>query len=212
MRLAIILAILLAASSCEALELKHVTHNYSVPGSLKIKYTGIKKIVIDEARDFLEDEWRSDADTFFNGGQISLSQHRTSMRRLSFIKFQYGINGNWWTRAWFHSLPINKGGAPPLQRVTIGRTGDIINLGIGRVNENFRFKFKEYSANISNKWSFRFRPQITGNTTDIISRAIASFVFEYSSRGLRLARFSIEIGYKKRLREFVEFRIEMLNL
>jgi len=212
MRLAIALVILLAASSCEALELKDVTFNYYPSGSLKFKYTGIKKVIIDEVRDTLEDEWRSDAETLFNSGQISLSQYRYSLLRLSWTRQHYGMNGYWWERPWYESRPPNKGGAPRPQSFTIGRTGDFIDLGFARVNENFKFKFKEYSTDITRNWKFKFRPHVTGNTNDIISTATVSFVFIYSSIGRRRFRFTIQTGYRKRLNEFVEFRIEMFNL
>jgi hypothetical protein len=208
----IILAILLAATNCYAINLDHITYNYHVRGSLKIKYTGLKKIIVDEVRDLFEDEWRSDAETYFNGGQISFSQYRTSLRRLAVVRQHYGLNGGWWERNWFHSLPPHKGGAPPPVFFVVGRTGDIIDLGFARVNENFRFKFKEYTADINNEWRFKFRPRLTGNTTDIVSKATVSFFFEYSVKKKKVFKLVIEAGYRKRLREFIEFRIEMFNL
>jgi len=212
MRYLIAFVLVLIVSSCEAFELKDVTYNYYEPGSLRIKYTGIRKVIIDEIRDFFEDEWRSDAEQLFNGGQISLSQYRLSMNQLRWTRQQYGINGLWWERPWYLNLPPDKGGAPLTRNYTVGRTGDIIDLGIAKINENFKFKFKEYSTDITNEWHFRFKPQVTGNTNDIISTATASFVFEYSLRRQKIFRLTMLGGYRKKLKEFIEFRIEMLNL
>jgi len=213
MRLAIIiLVILLTTSSCEAFEPEHVTYGYHSPGSLKIKYTGIKRVIIDEVKDLLEDEWRSDAAILFNSGDISLSQFRFSMLQLIWTRQQYGMNGYWWDRPWYDSRLPDKGGANRPQIYIVGRTGDIIDLGFARVNENFKFKLKEYSKDLTRSWKFRFKPRITFNTNDIVSAATISFSLQYSRLGVRRFRFTIQTGYKKRLNEFVEFRIEMFNL
>jgi len=212
MKALIIFLLLFTALPCRALELESVLFNYKAPGSVKIKYTGLKRVIIDEIREVLEDEWKRDANLLFRTGDISFSQYRASMLRLSSVKKQYGLNGNWWTRGWYHSLMPKNNGAPYTKKYTVGRMGDIIDLGIAKVNENFRFKFKEYSTDISNRWHFRFKPQVTGNTKNIISRATVSFIFEYSVRKCKLAILTLEVGYKRRFREFVELRIEMLNL
>ena len=213
MRLAIIILVMfLTASSCSALDIEDVTFNYHAPGTLKIKYTGVYKVFIDEVREFLEDEWRSDTNTFFYDRQISLSQHSNSMLRLAETRKNYGLNGCWWLRPWFQNLPSDKGGVPRRKTFVVGREGDIIDLGIARIDENFRFQFKEYRATITRNWKFKFAPHLTGNTNDFISRASASFIFEYFVRKKRVFRFTVELGYKTRLNEFIEFRIEMFNL
>lgn len=213
MRLAIIIfVILLTTSNCEGFEPKHVTYNYYSPGSLRVRYTGIKRVILDEVRDFLENEWSSNAAILFNSGDISLSQFRLSMLQLSWTHQQYGMNGHWWERPWYESRLPDKNGAPKPQSYTIGRTGDIINIGFIRVNENFRFKLKQYRKNLSRRWKFKFKPRITFNTNDIVSAATASFIFTYYHLMIRRFRFEIQVGYRRGIKEFVEFRIEMLNL
>lgn len=203
---------LLTTASCNAFDIESITFDYYAPGSLRIKYTGIRRAIIDEARDLLEDEWRSDAETLFNGRQISLSQYNSSLRRLNLVRSEYGLRGRWWERTWFQSHPYNKGGAPPTKQYVVGRTGDILDLGFAKINENFKFRFKEYNANITNEWKFKFSPQITGNTNDIISKVTCLFIFDYYIRNRRFFRFIIEAGYRKRLKKFIEFRIEIFNL
>lgn len=197
---------------CDALDINLVTFNYHMPGSLKISYTEIRGAIINEARDFLEDEWRSNTKTLYNDGQISFSQYSSSLQHLKNIHDEYGLNGMWWQRKWFQSLTIKKGGAPPVLRHTIGRSGDVINLGIAKINENFKFRFKEYSTYLTREWRFKFSPSITGNTTDIISKAVVVFTLDYYVRRRKFLRISFQAGYSVSLENFIEFRIEMFKL
>lgn len=203
---------LFMTTQCRALDIENVTFDYYISGTLRIKYTGIKKAIIDEARDLLEDEWRSDANTLYNSGQISLSQHKNSMRRLEDVRYRYGLNGVWWERRWYHNLSIGMGGAPKTIQHTVGRTGDIIDLGIAKINENFKFRFKEYEQQITREWKFKFSPSVTGNTTDIISKATITLIFDNYIRGRKFLRFALQVGYSVNIENFVEFRIEIFNL
>jgi len=212
MKWLIILAIFLITPRCDALDISLVTFNYHEPGTMRIKYTGIKKAIMNEARDFLEDEWRNDAQIYLNNGQISFSQYNLSLRHLAHVRTLYGLRGRWWQRPWFKNLPPNKGGAPPERTYTVGRQGDLIDLGFAKINENFKFRFKEYKKQITKDWNFKFSPRFTGNTTDIISKASGLFTLTYYARRRKRFRIIFEIGYKKSLQEFIEFRIEILNL
>ena len=208
----ILVLILLIASPCEALEPATVIFNYNAPGTIKLKYTGIKRVILDEARDLLENEWKRDANLLFKTGSISISQYKLSLQQLRFVKGQYGLNDNWWTRRWYESFTIQNGGAPRRQTYIVGRVGDIINLGIAKVDENFRFKFKEYDTDITNEWHFKFKPRLVGDTKYIISRASISFIFEYSKRRRRQLSISLRLGYNRKLREFITLEIELLSL
>jgi len=202
----------LTLTPCQALDVDSVTFDYHDPGSLRIRYTGIKKAILDEARDFLEDEWRSDAETYLNSGQISFSQFNSSMRHLNYVRTLYGLRGRWWQRPWFKNLPPSKGGAARLRTYTVGRQGDLIDLGFAKITENFKFRFKEYETQVTRHWKFKFSPSVTGNTTDIISKALARFSLTYYARRARTLRITLEVGYSVKLENYFEFRIEMFNL
>lgn len=197
---------------CFCFNVNHVTYDHQIPGSIMIEYTGIKKILRNETEDFLVDEWceRLETDYFFD--IISLDQYKSGREHIVNFISDHRTEGVWWERNWWHSRPPDKGGAPHPRYFIVGRTGDFIDIGIARLNQDFKFKFKEYKADLTNRWKFKFKPRVTFSTKDIVSSATCVFSFTYYFKKIRRFRFIITTGYKKRLDCFLSFRIEMLNL
>ena len=80
------------------------------------------------------------------------------------------------------------------------------NIGV----ENFHI-WREAKQAISEEDRFSVCVEIARHP-DIISKATVLFIFDYLIRGVKIFRFIIEAGFKKRLDRFIEFRIEMFNL
>jgi hypothetical protein len=211
-KLIIVLLILFTAELCQAFDIEPVLYNYYEPGSLKIKYTGLRRLIIDESVDFLSNEFIDNYEEQLINGKISFYNYKENILRLNSGIEHNGLNGYWWQRSWYKSRSTKFGGAPATINFTQGRTSDIIDLGIAKVNENFKFKLKEYETDITDRWGFKFIPQITSSTAEIITKASASVLFEYSLRGIKILTITIEAGYKVKIKEFIEFRIEIFNL
>ena len=191
----------------------HVTYEWAhIPGSISIDYTGVRKVIIRETIDFLSSEWTDRTSFLFNEGEITYEEYRSSLTHLYRTVTESKLNGKYWERDWWHSLPPDKGGAKHLRHYVVGRTGDFIDLGIAHLNQDFKFKLKEYRKNLSNEWKFKFKPHIVFSSSKWIRVATCSFSFTYTRRNIRRFRFILTAGYKRDLDGFAQLTIEMLNI
>jgi hypothetical protein len=128
--------------------------------------------------------------------------------------------GAWFNREqWWNNLLEEKGGAPnrPI-RIYHGPRGNIIDIGVAYLTNDFRFRWRQYEVNLtevltpqipkqeftvdykpSNEWKIRVRPQARFSTTTIIRHVSLGIIFEYSRRHKKIARVNTYASWRPSL-------------
>lgn len=178
--------------------LKAVTLKKYPPGSLIVRYGGVKGRIIDEASKRAGDIWES---------QIQLENptylgYLAAKREMSFAYDDMNAGGQWWKRDWWWSLEEEDGGAPRIPIFVIkGLSHDLIRLGPIYVNNKFKFKLREYDFDITSRrsfyyWHFKIKPKAKLSLKHIIKEARLGLTFTLLHRGLKLLAIELYAGYK----------------
>lgn len=180
------------------------------PASYKLVYTGIGGLLLDEYVRFVSRKWVDDIERRYNSGDINDTGLNTQIRILNNYRQYYfnneyaDLRSHWWQyqESW-GQLPT----------YTTGPSGDVIDVGPFRVNSNFKFKLKSYEADISNEWSYKFRPVVRVSSKPPFVRVIAmGHQFTYKSHRKKLVRITVAAGYDFFDGEgLVELQFELLS-
>jgi len=180
------------------------------PAKYRLIYTGIEGFLLDEYVRAISRKWADDLDLRYNSGDIDEFELSYNYRILNDYRQDYATGRyadkreHWWQyqSSW-----------GPIRTYTTGPSRDVLNVGPFRVNSNFRFKLRDYEANLSSRWNYKFRPLIRVSTRPPFVRVLAmGHQFTYRARGLKLARITVAAGYNFADAEaFLEVQLELLN-
>lgn len=158
------------------------------PGSYRIEYGGIYKLLYNETNRLLESRWRDQQGEQYLNGYIDFFEFERRHRDISDHLEDWKYGHPWWTRSWQDSLEID--GAPPNRSILIrrGTTVKIIETPFFTVYNSFEFRWRKLSATIDFKssqpitlsvdddippielgWKFEFSPQIRVSTVHILA-------------------------------------------
>lgn len=180
------------------------------PAKYKLIYTGIEGFLMDEYVRAITRKWSDDIELRYNSGDISTLDVNRHYRLLSDYRQDYAAGNYADNRKFWWHYQENWG---PIRAYTTGPSGDVINIGPIRVNSNFRLKLKNYEAELSNRWKYRFRPVIRVSSKPPFIRVVAAGnQFTYKVRGRKLVRITVAGGYSISTREALfETQLELLN-
>jgi hypothetical protein len=102
-----------------------------IPGSYRIEYGGLYKIIVGQTSSLLKARWLDQEEIRFQYGEISYPElnRRQGRIRLTLDEWRYGTP--WYYRHWWHSLPEEKGGAPKVPKIIHkGKTIVFLDLGL----------------------------------------------------------------------------------
>lgn len=109
------------------------------PGSLLIRYEGFQGFVVGKLKRELRKRWASSLRDQWEGQVLSDDDYESALQSMYDDVALHEAGGAWWTRAWYESLPAEKGGAPEVPFVqTIGQKVDIVRIGPWSVSNDMR--------------------------------------------------------------------------
>jgi len=121
--------------------LNAVTMTSSPPGSLRIHFTGFHGFVVKHIRS----QYRRFVRHAMRAGWYVLPDAALSRRevyqRVDHDGFDPLMNGVWWQRSWFESLPPEQGGAPLVPHVHVYGKSTAWKFGPLTVTNTFKVKF-----------------------------------------------------------------------
>jgi len=162
--------------------------DYLSPGSYRIEYGGIYKLLYNETNRLLESRWRDQQGEQYLAGNIDFFEFASRHRAISDHLRDWEHGPPWWTRSWQESLAVN--GAPPNRSILIkrGTTTKFIQTPLFTVYNSFEFRWRKLSASIDFKsaqpitlsvdddippielgWKLEFSPQIKVSTVHILA-------------------------------------------
>jgi hypothetical protein len=180
------------------------------PAKYRIVYTGIEGLIFDEYVRFVSRKWVDDLEIRYNSGAINEFDFNSQIRlldnyRADYANHQYADRRQYW---WHYT----EGWGDPAVYHT-GPSGDLINIGPIRVNNKFRFKLKDYQTELSNEWSYKFRPIVRISSRPPFIRIIGmGHQFTYRVRGRKVVRITVGLGADLEDEEgIVEIVVQLLN-
>jgi hypothetical protein len=109
------------------------------PGSLLIRYEGFQGFVVGKLKRELRKRWSNSLRDQWEGRVLSDDDYEHALEAMYDELGLHAAGGAWWTRAWYDSLPAEKGGAPEVPYVqTIGQKVDIFRVGPWSVSNDLR--------------------------------------------------------------------------
>jgi len=171
----------------------HVTFQKHPPGSVRIKYGGVRSPIYNGAHKYLKDLWEDNYLERYEYGQIDYFELNKNLQTINDEMQDNKNGGKWWERKWRCSLNAKLGGAPKYPIVThIGQTTIILNTPIFSLSNSFKFEFKEFKATIDCKaddpfgfganynfsgygWEFKISPKIKFGLSKTI-RNLGNFI------------------------------------
>lgn len=109
------------------------------PGSLLIRYQGFQGFVVGKLKRELRKRWANSLRDQWEGQVLSDDDYESALQAMYDDMALHQAGGAWWTRAWYDSLPAEKGGAPEVPYVqTVGQKVDILRIGPWSVSNDLR--------------------------------------------------------------------------
>lgn len=202
----------LADCSCDFLDAVTFNKQYP-PGSLSVRYGGLRGRLSDEAGRRLIDIW--ERQIYITAPNYS--DYLIERRKMYNAYIDMRAGGKWWTRNWMQSLPESKGGAPSTPIVIWkGLSNDLFRLGPLYINNKFKFKIRSYSFDLTEpesayQWRLKIKPQVKVGLRDLIRYARLTLIFTYSYRGTGLISVGFFSGYSMRNGVILGFQVSMLR-
>ena len=182
----------------------HVTFNApQPPGSVIIRYGGLRGFFVDEAESQLTNLW-------VDGMKLTLPYTPIWDEQDPFTTLGNFVNdnrrgGRWWERAWYFSQSPEKGGAPHPRVYDSDRI--TLNFWLFQMNSKFKLKIKELSFSLhsasrfkgagpSDFWRLKIRPQLTLGPPYGVRRASISLVLEWHLNRVKMWEFECFLRYK----------------
>lgn len=147
MRWLLLLGILLFTAPCQA-EYKEIGFAKYPPGSLRIRYGGPYKTVVEYTRSYLRDVWGDFFYQRWNYGLIDYDEYQDSVTRIDNEMTDMDNGGRWWERRWYESFEEKNGGAPTPTYHYIGTTILLADLCIFTLSNDLSFKIKKIERTI----------------------------------------------------------------
>jgi len=191
--------------------------DYLSPGSYRIEYGGIYKMLYSETNRLLQSRWRDQIGEQYLSGNIDFFEFASQHREITAHLEDWEFGPPWWTRSWQESL-VN--GSPPNRSILIkrGTTIKVIETPLFTVYNSFEFRWRKLSAAIDFKssqpitlsvdddippielgWKFEFSPQIRVSTVHILAMDF--------SRTFSVLGVEINAIHTVRNKEIVEVRL-----
>lgn len=127
--------------------LSHVTLYRPIAGSLILKYRGLQGFVVKQLRRRYRRVWRKQIRALDKATNITTFEVRDLNDEMGEAFADHSTHGRWWDRAWYHSLPADKGGAPAHPYVhQIGEQVPMFKLGPLSVTNDFRVRVDKVIA------------------------------------------------------------------
>lgn len=183
-RLIFLLILLLIPSLASAQDL--------TPGSYRIEYGGIYKLLVDKSTSLFKAAWLDQNELLFESGQMTYCEMIRSNRdiKLSISEWRNGMP--WYHRRWWDSFPEDKGGAPEKPTVFYkGKTRIIADLGLFYFTNELGLKWRGVELAVDFKsrspitvgvgghveaprsgWKFRAYPNILISTKELFSNPL----------------------------------------
>jgi hypothetical protein len=159
-----------------------------IPGSYRMEYGGIYKIIVGQSNKFLASRWFDQDEELYDEGIISYSQLVRRNRRVAGHIADWKNGPPWYYRRWWQSLEEKNGGAPETpQIIRKGRTYILVDLGIIYLTNAGEIKWRglELAVDFNKKssitlgvgerliqprsgWKFRFYPNAKISTRELI--------------------------------------------
>ena len=121
-----------------------------IPGSYRIEYGGIYKLISGEANRFYESTWRDQERQRYLEGEINFLEFIRRQNKITEFVRDYSNGEPWHKRRWWESFPPEKGGAPLNGSIvlTYGRTDNLINTPIFTFNNAMELRWKKFEVAI----------------------------------------------------------------
>ncbi len=180
------------------------------PARYRVIYTGLKGLLIDEYVRAVSRKWSDDIERYYTNGAIDENGADAGYKLLNDYRQDYAANNYADKRkAWWHYLDD----WGPIETYYTGKSGDVLDFGPFRVNNKFRFKFKEYEAKLGSKWDYKFRPIVRVTSKLPLIRSIATgHQFTYKRHGKKILRVLVAFGVDFMEREaLAEAQLELLT-
>lgn len=120
-----------------------------VPGTYRIEYGGVYKIIARESSRFFENQWKEQGELEYLVGNDSFSHY---YRRLSWINdhlYDWEHGSPWYLRCWHHSMEEENGGARRIPiRINYGTTYDIWRTPLFTIDNSFNIKWTKVEARL----------------------------------------------------------------
>ena len=165
-----------------------------IPGSYRMEYGGIYKVIVDQSNRFLKSHWFDQEEILYDEGIISYETLVRRNRRISEHLTDWKHGTPWYYRRWWESFPEKKGGAPERPIVIRkGRTYIIADLGIIYLTNAFDLKWRgievavdfhkkssitlgvgEQLARPHSGWKFKFYPNAKVSSSDLLTDPLRS--------------------------------------
>ena len=129
-KLLIILLCFMTTTVC-AQDLDGINTYETIPGSYRMEYGGVYKIIVKQTSNFLENHWLERQELHYNNGYFNYPELLSRQTEISLTISEWRNGLPWYYRHWWHSLPEDKGGVSKIPRVIRkGKTIIILDLGI----------------------------------------------------------------------------------
>lgn len=162
------------------------------PASYRLAYTGLYGLAMDEYVNLVSRQWLRDIIDRRDYRQITESEAQRHFDNWSGMLQDYSTGA--WSDRRHYPWHYASSWAQPLY--IKGPSSDLINFGPFRVNSKFKFKLKDYEAQLSRGWKFKSRPRVRFTLDPpFIRRAAGACVFTYRVRHRKLIRASLRLGY-----------------
>lgn len=203
--LSVVIYLLFLLSPAKADEfLSHVTYNTpQPPGSVIIRYGGLRGLFVDEAESQLSNLWIDRIRLTLP--YRSIFDENEPFETLGNFIVDNRRGGRWWERRWYFSCPPEKGGAPPPRVYDMDKV--TLNLWLFQINSKMKLKVREFSFSLHSErrfrgtgprdfWRLRVRPQLTLGPPLGVRRAALSLVFEWHLNRIKTWEFEFYIRYR----------------
>lgn len=114
------------------------------PGSLAVRYEGLQGYVVRRVRKELKSHWTRSLRDRWEGAVLDDDEYEAALTRMNEALSDAVVEGRWWERSWWHSLPPEKGGAPltPYLQV-VGQRVDVVRIGPWSLTNDLRARFDD---------------------------------------------------------------------
>lgn len=200
----------LACNSCQPQNAFLNSVTFEDPATYRVIYTGIEGLLLDEYVRAVSRKWSDDIELFYNSGAISEFELSNAYNVLNNTRSDYFDNTYTDNRTrWWHYMSD----WGPIKTYHTGPSGDLINIGPIRVSNKFRFKLKDYEADLTNNWTYRLRPVFRVTSRAPFVRVVgAGQQFTFADHGKKLFRVTLAVGANlAELEGLVELHFELLT-
>lgn len=117
------------------------------PGSVQLRYAGLKGHVMDRFVNRFRSEWRKEIQNRYDEGVLTDEEYSRAIGVAYQTIHDHEAGGRWWERAWWDSLPASKGGAPDEPVVfTEGQRVTILSVGPLALHNDLRVRVRDFAV------------------------------------------------------------------